>query len=87
MFTNLMKSKIAFFDVTPIGNILTLISEDAELIELAFGTVKATQFQAIVQGVLGLIFFIHTKMASCFCFNLFHTNCCNCITLYYSNLF
>ncbi|KAK8897014.1 hypothetical protein M9Y10_014946 [Tritrichomonas musculus] len=56
MFTNLMKSEIAFFDVTPIGNILTLLSEDAELIELAFGTVKATQFQAIVQGVLGLIF-------------------------------
>lgn len=82
MFTNLMKSEIAFFDVTPIGNILNLLSEDAESIELAFGTAKATQFQAIVQGV-----FIHTKMASCFCFNLFHTNCCNCITLYYSNLF
>lgn len=56
MFTNLMKSEVAYFDVTPIGNILTLLSEDAESIEMSFGTVKATQFQSITQGILGLIF-------------------------------
>ena len=56
MFTNLMKSEVAFFDVTPIGNILTLLSEDVESIEMSFGTVKATQFQSITHCILGLIF-------------------------------
>lgn len=56
MFTNLIKLDVAFFDVTPIGNILTLLSEDAESIEMSFGTVKATQFQSITNCILGLIF-------------------------------
>ena len=56
MYTNLMKSEIAYFDITPIGNILTLLSEDTEAIQVSFGTIKATQISAIVQGIAGLIF-------------------------------
>ncbi|OHT14754.1 ABC transporter family protein [Tritrichomonas foetus] len=56
MFSNLMKSEVSYFDVTPIGNILTLLSEDAEAIQISFGMVKATQFSAVTQGITGLVF-------------------------------
>lgn len=82
MFTNLMKSEIAFFDVTPIGNILTLLSEDAESIEMAFGTVKATQFQSVTQGILGLIFAFTRKWQVAFvsiCFIPIVAICLLCI--------
>ena len=82
MFTNLMKSEVAFFDVTPIGNILTLLSEDAESIEMAFGTVKATQFQSITQGILGLIFAFTRKWQVAFvsiCFIPIVAICLLCI--------
>lgn len=61
MYTNLMKSEVSYFDITPVGNILTLLSEDAESIEMAFGNVKGTQFAAIVQGISGLVFAIVRK--------------------------
>lgn len=61
MYTNLMKSEVSYFDITPVGNILTLLSEDAEAIEIAFGNVKATQFAAVVQGISGLVFALVRK--------------------------
>ena len=56
MYTNLMKSEISYFDITPIGNILTLLSEDSEAVQLSFGTTKSGQLSSIVQGIAGLIF-------------------------------
>ena len=55
LFLNMMKSEIAFFDVNPIGGILTLLSEDAESVQLAFGRVKGVQIGAISQGIVGVI--------------------------------
>ena len=55
LFLNMMKSEIAFFDVNPIGGILTLLSEDAESVQLAFGRVKGVQIGALVQGIVGVI--------------------------------
>ena len=55
LFRNMMKSEIAFFDVNPIGGILTLLSEDAESVQLAFGRVKGVQFGALSQGIVGVI--------------------------------
>ncbi|KAH0788068.1 ABC transporter family protein [Histomonas meleagridis] len=56
MFTNMMMSDVVFFDVKPVGEILTLLSEDAESVELAFGKVKGVQATAFSQGIVGLIF-------------------------------
>ena len=55
LFLNMMKSEIAFFDVNPIGGILTLLSEDAESVQLAFGRIKGVQFGALSQGLVGVI--------------------------------
>lgn len=56
MYTNLMHSEISYFDITPIGNILTLMAEDAESVSVSFGSVKSSQFKSIAQGIIGLIF-------------------------------
>lgn len=56
MYSNLMRSEVSFFDVTPVGDLLTLLSEDSESIERAFGTVKALQLHSITQGIIGLVF-------------------------------
>ncbi|OHT02945.1 ABC transporter B family member 4 [Tritrichomonas foetus] len=55
MFHSQMRSEVTFFDVTPIGNTLTLLSEDSESVESSFGTVKATQLSSFVQGIVGLV--------------------------------
>lgn len=56
MYTNMMRSEMCFFDVNPVGDVLTLLSEDAESVELSFGKVKGVQISAISQGIVGLIF-------------------------------
>ena len=56
MFTNMMRSEVCFFDVNPVGDVLTLLSEDAESVELSFGKVKGVQMSAISQGIVGLVF-------------------------------
>jgi ABC-type multidrug transport system fused ATPase/permease subunit len=38
LFVSMMKSEVAFFDTTPIGGILTVISEDVTNVQNAFGT-------------------------------------------------
>lgn len=55
LFTNMMRSEVAFFDVNPIGSVLTLLSEDAESVQIAFGQVKSAQITSIVQGIVGII--------------------------------
>jgi ABC-type multidrug transport system fused ATPase/permease subunit len=55
LFRNMMHCEVAFFDVNPIGSILTLLSEDAQLVQDAFGTVKGMQFANLFQFLLGII--------------------------------
>ena len=55
MFTNLMMSEVGFFDITPVGDILTLLGEDAQLVQDAFGTTKGTQFKCLGQFVSGIV--------------------------------
>lgn len=55
LFSNLMHSEISFFDATPIGTILTLLSEDSESVQLSFGRVKGVQIATISQGIVGII--------------------------------
>lgn len=55
LFTNMMRSEVTFFDVNPIGSILTVLSEDAQDVENAFGQVKGTQFQNVGQFLMGII--------------------------------
>lgn len=55
LFRNMMQSEVAFFDVNPIGNILTLLSEDAQSVQDAFGTTKGAQFGAVGQFLIGII--------------------------------
>ena len=56
LFKNMMKSEVTFFDVNPIGGILTLLSEDAQMVQDAFGTIKGTQISNISQFLCGIIF-------------------------------
>ncbi|OHS94221.1 ABC transporter family protein [Tritrichomonas foetus] len=56
LFRNMMRSEVSFFDVNPIGSILTLLSEDSEAVQDAFGSKKSLQIQALGQGIAGLVF-------------------------------
>lgn len=55
LFSNMMRSEVAFFDVNPIGSVLTLLSEDAESVQIAFGEIKSVQVIAVAQGIVGVI--------------------------------
>jgi ABC-type multidrug transport system fused ATPase/permease subunit len=61
----MMKSEVSFFDVTPIGGVLTLLSEDAQQVQDAFGTTKGNQLQGVAQFLTGIILaFVYSwKMA------------------------
>ena len=50
-----MMSEVTFFDVTPIGGILTLLSEDAQMVQDAFGTIKGTQIENIAKFITGIV--------------------------------
>lgn len=65
VFSNLMKSEVSFFDTTPIGGILTLLSEDVQQVEDAFGQIKGNQLQGISQFFTGILiaFIFSWKMA------------------------
>ena len=56
LFKNMMKSEITFFDVNPIGGILTLLSEDSQMVQTAFGTSKGQQVSSLGQFLMGIIF-------------------------------
>jgi ABC-type multidrug transport system fused ATPase/permease subunit len=55
LFVNMMRSDVTFFDVNPIGGILTLLSEDAQQVEDAFGQIKGTQVTSLAQFVIGIV--------------------------------
>lgn len=55
LFNTMMRSEVAFFDVNPIGGILTLLSEDSQLVQEAFGTTKGTQVSNVAQFIVGLL--------------------------------
>ena len=55
MFTNLMRSEVAYFDVTPVGDILTLLGEDSQMVQDAFGTTKGNQFKCLGQFIAGIV--------------------------------
>ena len=55
LFGNMMHSDVTFFDVNPIGGILTLLSEDAQIVQDAFGPVKGAQISNIVQFICSII--------------------------------
>jgi len=65
LFENMMKSEVTFFDITPIGSILTLLSEDAQLVQNAFGKVKSTQISSLSMFLSGMImaFFLNWKLS------------------------
>ena len=55
LFTNMMKNDVSFFDTNPIGGILTLLSEDAQQVEDAFGLIKGQQVQNFGQFIVGIV--------------------------------
>lgn len=55
LFKSMMRSDVSFFDVESIGAILTLLSEDSELVQEAFGSTKNTQIGNFSQFLLGMI--------------------------------
>lgn len=55
LFLNMMKNEVTFFDLNPIGNLLTVLSEDAQDVELAFGHTKGTQMQNIGQFLMAIV--------------------------------
>lgn len=55
LFDSLMTNDIPYFDITPIGGILTLLGEDSQLVQDNFGTTKGIQFQNLGQFLTGII--------------------------------
>ena len=55
LFNKMMKSEVTFFDVNPIGGILTLLSEDARVVQDAFGPIKGIQLQNISSFIAAVI--------------------------------
>ena len=65
LFTNMMKNDVGFFDVDSIGSLLTLLNEDAQLVQEAFGSTKTNQIGNLTQFTLSLIlsYFYSWKLA------------------------
>jgi ABC-type multidrug transport system fused ATPase/permease subunit len=65
LFDHMMRNEVAFFDTNPIGGILSLLSEDARLVQDAFGPIKGTQIQSIVSFLAAIVaqFFYSWKMS------------------------
>ncbi|KAK8836257.1 hypothetical protein M9Y10_039889 [Tritrichomonas musculus] len=55
LFDSLMVNDIPYFDVTPIGDVLTLLGEDSQLVQDNFGTIKGIQFQNMGQCIAGIV--------------------------------
>jgi ABC-type multidrug transport system fused ATPase/permease subunit len=51
----MMRNEVTFFDVNPIGGVLTLLSEDAQQVEDAFGQIKGRQISNLGQFLIGII--------------------------------
>ena len=55
LFTSMMKDDVAFVDENSIGGILTLLSEDSQIVQEAFGWTEGTQIGNLAQFLMGLI--------------------------------
>lgn len=55
LFVSMMKNDVKFFDINPIGSVLSMLTEDAEQVMNAFGTTKGLQIQNIGQFLVGII--------------------------------
>jgi ABC-type multidrug transport system fused ATPase/permease subunit len=55
MFEHMMQTEVSFFDTTPIGTILTLLSEDAETVQDNFGSIKGFQLMQLGQFLAGIV--------------------------------
>ena len=55
LFDSLMRNDVPYFDITPIGSVLTLLGEDSQLVQDNFGTIKGIQFQNMGQFIAGII--------------------------------
>ena len=55
LFSSMMKNEVTFFDVNPIGTLLTVLSEDSQDVENAFGQQKGTQVQNLGQFLMAII--------------------------------
>lgn len=64
IFTNIMKYDVAFFDTHPIGALLTILGEDAAVVQECFGGNKGVQFQQGGQFVIGtaMVFVYNWKL-------------------------
>ncbi|EAX95163.1 ABC transporter family protein [Trichomonas vaginalis G3] len=56
LFRSMMQNDVTFFDTNPIGGILTLLSEDSQQVQQAFGTEKGTQISNLAQFITGIVF-------------------------------
>ncbi|OHT10310.1 ABC transporter family protein [Tritrichomonas foetus] len=55
LFKSMMSNDVTFFDTNTIGGIMTLLSEDAQNVQDAFGSTKGTQIQSLSQIVIGML--------------------------------
>ncbi|EAY23425.1 ABC transporter family protein [Trichomonas vaginalis G3] len=55
LFFQLMKSEVTFFDVTPIGSVISLLSEDSQMIQQSFGYIKHQQIENITKFIIGIV--------------------------------
>jgi ABC-type multidrug transport system fused ATPase/permease subunit len=55
MFRNMMMSEVALFDMTAVGGLLTLISEDCEMVRDCFGSTKGSQIMQVAQFLAGFV--------------------------------
>ena len=60
-FRSMMKSEISYFDQKPIGEMLTLLGEEAQTVQDNFGIMKGQQFQSVGQYLVSMIL--------CFCYS------------------
>ncbi|OHT13465.1 ABC transporter family protein [Tritrichomonas foetus] len=56
LFESIVRSDVSFIDSSSIGEMITLMSEDAKSIQTAFGTDKGKQIQNLSTFLCGLIF-------------------------------
>jgi ABC-type multidrug transport system fused ATPase/permease subunit len=55
LFSNMMRSDIAFFDVKAIGSLLTILSENSQQVEEGFGRMKGDQISNHAQFLFDII--------------------------------
>lgn len=69
LFKSIACSDITFFDTSSVGSLMTMISEDVQMIEDAYGTAKGAQIENLARFLIGVILaFVYSwKMALVTC--------------------